>query len=102
MNPTSLTSSPSVLVQPFTFAAFYNAQKFNSDISSWDISKVTTLYNSKSLHPLFFLFVSVTNESTLFLTSRPSVLVQPFTFAAFYNALLVQLKAQARPTMEIL
>ena len=53
MNPTSLTSSPSVLVQPFTFAAFYDASAFNSDISSWDVSKVTNLGESKSSHPIF-------------------------------------------------
>ena len=26
---------------------------FNSDISSWNVSKVTTLYESKSSHPVF-------------------------------------------------
>ena len=48
-----LTSRATALVQPFTFAAFWYATAFNSDISGWDVSKVTTLADSKSSHPVF-------------------------------------------------
>ena len=83
-----------------TSAVFFNAEVFNSDLSEWNVAKVTSMQSSTCQFPLFnsplpttFLFFSSDIYKQFFVSFTPTImlnLVLPPPCSSFISCLILQ------------